>query len=61
MIEDNDLIDIFRTCRRLGALAMVHAEHGENLLCIILHAGYIKLYMHYCSYGVILAPKNGLK
>lgn len=29
MISDSDLIQVFKKCKELGALAMVHAENGE--------------------------------
>lgn len=29
MLRDPELIDAFKTCKELGALAMVHAENGD--------------------------------
>ena len=29
MLDDSELYDVFKTCKKLGAIAMVHAENGS--------------------------------
>ena len=29
MLDDSELYDVFKTCKQLGAIAMVHAENGS--------------------------------
>ena len=29
MLNDTELYDVFKTCKKLGAIAMVHAENGS--------------------------------
>uniref|UniRef100_A0A1I8GB02 dihydropyrimidinase n=1 Tax=Macrostomum lignano TaxID=282301 RepID=A0A1I8GB02_9PLAT len=31
LLEDDELLSVFQTCRRLGALAQVHAENGKGI------------------------------
>ena len=39
MIRDNDVIRVFRETRRLGAVAMVHAENGDAICEVGPEAG----------------------
>ncbi len=31
MLRDNEMIEVFKTCRQIGGLAMVHAENGDAI------------------------------
>ena len=39
MIRDDDVIRVFRETRRLGAVAMVHAENGDAICEVRPEAG----------------------
>lgn len=39
MIRDDDVIQVFRETRRLGAVAMVHAENGDAICEVRAEAG----------------------
>lgn len=41
MLEDPELYQVFKKCRELGALAMVHAENGH----LIAEVGWLELNM----------------
>ena len=38
MLNDTELYDVFKTCKKLGAIAMVHAENGSIIAEVRSHA-----------------------
>lgn len=37
MLSDDDLYSVFKRCRELGALALVHAENGNIIASVSAH------------------------
>ena len=40
MIEDDELYEAFKTCKELGAIAMVHAENGKMIEVVRMLTGH---------------------
>ena len=38
MLNDTELYDVFKTCKKLGAIAMVHAENGSIIAEVRMRA-----------------------
>ena len=40
MLDDSELYDVFKTCKNIGAIAMVHAENGSVIaeVCVRMRA-----------------------
>lgn len=43
MLEDNELYEVFKRCRELGALGMVHAENGHLIAEVIKNQSFNSL------------------
>lgn len=43
MLEDNELYEVFKRCRELGALGMVHAENGHLIAEVIKNQSFKSL------------------
>lgn len=47
MLRDNEMIEVFKTCREIGAIGQVHAENGD-----VIEENQVK-FDAYFSYGRI--------
>ena len=63
MLDDRELYSAFRVCKKLGALAMVHAENGhmiEQVRVATFHGERFDAHFHRCVVTVNMKLNNVL-